>query len=112
MRFTILANLKALLGITDNSKDTLLNIFVDESIRRVSAYLHRTEEEIGALSLETTLSLIAKDLYQANESGSIGKVASISEADRSISFSGTDGGKVVSTYDSVLRPLRKLVWDV
>lgn len=111
MKATVLANVKALLGITDYTKDTLLNLFVDEAFKRVSFYLHRTESELGELGLETTLSLIAVDLYNNNSSGNVGKVASISEADRSVTFS-ANNDRVLSTYDSVLRPLRKLVWNV
>lgn len=108
----VLTNLKALLGIKDNTQDSLLSIYAKESINRVLAYLLVSEEELGKMGLEVTLSFIAKDLYSMSNGGG-GKIASVQESDRSITYAtGTTVDGIISSYESVLRPYRKVKWNV
>ena len=86
--FDFLSTVKVLLGITDDTKDTELTVYVDMTKQTVLNYCNRSDLPEA---LNYTLCQMAADTYRdltaSNTRGEVaGNVGSISEDGRSVSF--------------------------
>lgn len=87
--FDYLATVKVLLGITDTSKDSILEVYVGLTKQSILNYCNRSDLPEA---LNYTLCQICADTYRdttAKASGAVvsGAVSSISEDGRTVSFS-------------------------
>lgn len=87
--FDYLATVKVLLGITDTSKDSILEVYIGLTKQSVLNYCNRSDLPEA---LNYTLCQICADTYRdttAKASGAVvsGAVSSISEDGRTVSFS-------------------------
>lgn len=107
--------MKALLGIEDDSKDTVLEFIIADVEETIRNYCHVDEMPEGVIN---TGYRMAMDLYRnesiGSESAAGGAVASISEGDTSVSFRQyvDDNFKdtVLKNYKSSLNRYRKVAW--
>ena len=86
--FDFLSTVKVLLGITDDTKDTELTVYVDMTKQTILNYCNRSDLPEA---LNYTLCQMAADTYRdltaSNTRGEVaGNVGSISEDGRSVSF--------------------------
>ena len=87
--FDFLSTVKVLLGITDDTKDTELNVYVDMTKQTVLNYCNRSDlpEALNYTLCQMTADTY-RDLTLANTKGEVvGNVGSVSEDGRSVSFS-------------------------
>lgn len=94
--FDYLATIKVLLGITDDSQNEILQIYIAQAEQGVLNYCNIKELPSA---LHYTLCQIVVDLYRENtalnKNGAVvGNVSSISEDGRTVSFSGVESLKV------------------
>ena len=61
----MLEEIKALLGITDNSKDTILSALISMATEEATAYTNREEKDLGAVIRKMVI-------YQFNRIDSLG----------------------------------------
>lgn len=108
-----LAKLKLLLGITDESKDALLQFCLDDVVETILNYCNIDAIPAG---LENTAYRMAMDLYRGENFGSVapdgGLIASQSEGDTSVSFrvNETFTKSLLKNYYSQLNRYRVLSW--
>lgn len=101
----ILNNAKLLLGITDQSKDNILNFIIDDAINAVLAYcrLQFLPNQLVGLVSQIAVRVYRESGYGTEELPE--DVKSISEGDRSIAFAkraNTDG--ILTDFKSRLKP--------
>ena len=94
--FDYLATIKVLLGITDDSQNEILQIYIAQAEQGVLNYCNIKELPSA---LHYTLCQIVVDLYRENtalnKNGAVvGNVSSITEDGRTVSFSGVESLKV------------------
>ena len=94
--FDYLKTVKVLLGISDDSADEILQIYITQAEQGILNYCNIKELPSA---LHYTLCQIVVDLYRENtalnKSGAVvGNVSSISEDGRTVSFSGVESLKV------------------
>lgn len=111
-----LKQVKQLLGITGNEKDTILMFLIEKAMDTICNYCHTDKLPEG---LETTFLSIVVDLYRLEGYGKeeVPKtVTSISEGDTSLSFGAlsqqTDTGihGFLKDYVNQLNQYRKMRW--
>lgn len=110
-----LTKLKQLLGITDESKDVVLQFIIDDVTETILNYCNIEEIPNG---LVNTAYRMAIDLYRnenlGNEEYALGSVSTISVGDTSTSFkqSVDDGFKetLLKNYIRSLNKYRRVVW--
>ena len=108
-----LAKLKLLLGITDDSKDALLQFCLDNTIESILNYCNLTALPTG---LENTAYRMAMELYRNENFGSqaaTGKIASKSAGDVSVSYR-DDGNylqSILKDHRSQLNRWRAVNWS-
>lgn len=95
----MLANIKLLLGITDNTKDTLLTYLINSTIDEVKAYCHRS---VLDNTLNTAVEMMV--VYKYNRIGTEGLS---SENYSGVSFNYSDD--YPDTIKRLLNSKRKLV---
>ena len=86
--FDYLATVKVLLGITDTSKDSILEVYVGLTKQSILNYCNRSDlpEELNFTLCQMTADTY-RDLTASNTRGEVaGNVGSISEDGRSVSF--------------------------
>ena len=86
--FDFLSTVKVLLGITDDTKDTELNVYVDMTKQTILNYCNRSDlpEALNYTLCQMTADTY-RDLTASNTRGEVaGNVGSISEDGRSVSF--------------------------
>ena len=96
-----------LLGIKDDEQDNLLSFLIDDTVNMIMAYCHI---DVLPRQLESLVPKIAADMYRAKgygDSKSPEVVNSISEGDRSVTYTETDNDKIFSNYYKRLDPFRK-----
>lgn len=110
------AILKMLLGITDDSKDTILNFLINKGTDMICNYCSIDTVPVG---LEKVLLSICVDMYRAETLGqekAEGVVKEISEGDISVTFNSPsalsqDGGLAfLRDYTQQLNRYRKVGW--
>ena len=94
--FDYLKTVKVLLGISDDSADEILQIYITQAEQGILNYCNIKQLPSA---LHYTLCQIVVDLYRENtalnKSGAVvGNVSSISEDGRTVSFSGVESLKV------------------
>ena len=104
-----LKQLKILLGIADDTKDTLLMRIIDECIDRVVNYCRRDDFPDGLVSL---LPIMAHRAYISGGYGRAeptGAVTSIKQGDRTVSYEGiaSANGDWMDDFISRLEPYRR-----
>lgn len=87
--FDYLSTVKVFLGITDNSKDAVLNVYIDMTRQSILNYCNRSDLPEA---LNYTLCQMCADTYRdianSRAKGEVtGNVSSVSEDGRSVSFS-------------------------
>ena len=110
-----LEKLKALLGISDESKDAVLNFIIEDVEETIKNYCQIEEVPQGLIN---TAYRMAMDLYRNENIGSedcaLGSVSSITEGDTSTSFRqyADDNFKdtVLKNYKPQLNRYRKVVF--
>ena len=109
-----LEKLKILLGITDDSKDVILQFTIENVEEIIINYCNIEEVPEG---LYTTGYRMCMDLYRnenlGNEEGALGSISSISEGDTSTSFRSNITefkDSLLKDYKKQLNKYRKLVW--
>lgn len=86
--FDFLSTVKVLLGITDDTKDTELTVYVDMTKQTILNYCNRSDlpEALNYTLCQMTADTY-RDLIASNTRGEVaGNVGSISEDGRSVSF--------------------------
>ena len=87
-----------LLGIKDDEQDSLLSFLIDDTVNMIMAYCHI---DVLPRQLESLVPKIAADMYRAKGYGgskSPEVVKSISEGERSVTYTETDNDKIFSNY--------------
>lgn len=87
--FDFLSTVKVLLGITDDTKDTELTVYVDMTKQTILNYCNRSDlpEELNYTLCQMCADSY-KDVTNSSAKGEInGNVSSVSEDGRSVSFS-------------------------
>lgn len=87
--FDFLSTVKALLGITDTEKDSILSVYIDMTRQSILNYCNRSDfpEELNFTLCQMTADTY-RDLTLLNTKGEVvGNVGSVSEDGRSVSFS-------------------------
>jgi|GEM_PF-996808 len=81
----LLDTVKTLLGITDDSKDAILTLYIGIVTQSI---LNTTNRQELPAELENEVAMMVFDMFNelSNASGTTGKATSISEAGRSLSF--------------------------
>lgn len=109
-----LENVKALLGVTDDTKDALIQFALDNAEETILNYCNIETVPEG---LEKTQIRMAMDIYRNETLGtaaSNGKVSSLSEGDTSISygsqFDDTFKESILKQYNKVLNRYRRVVF--
>ena len=108
-----LAKLKKLLGIEDDSEDTILEFVIADVEETIKNYCHVEKIPGGLIN---TGYRMAMDLYRNENIGSCtgatGAVASITEGDTSTSFRVDDNfnDTVLKNYKASLNRYRKVAW--
>lgn len=103
----ILPTVKALLGITDSEHDTVLEMYIEDTITAVLAYCRI---DVLPYQLQGLIAQMAAGTYRISGYGSSElpqDVTSISEGDRSLSFKArgsTSMSGVMEDYRSRLEP--------
>ncbi len=104
---------KALLGITENENDALVQFALESAEEIIKNYCHIDGVPEG---LNTTMYRMAADIYrneQFGQQGSISRVTSISEGDTTTSFGGMESEftkGLLKDYDMALRQYRRVVF--
>ena len=102
-----LETLKMLLGIKDDEQDGLLSFLIGDTINLILGYCRLY---VMPRQLESLVPKIAADMYRANGYGDTKSpqlVKSISEGERSVTYTETDNDKIFSNYYKRLDPFRK-----
>ncbi|MFR1378844.1 MAG: phage head-tail connector protein [Clostridium neonatale] len=109
-----LETLKALLGITDNTKDTLLQFTISDVEETIKNFCNIDKVPEGLFNTGYRMCL---DLYRnenlGSEEGALGSISSISEGDTSTSFRSNIAefkDSLLKNYQAQLIKYRKLVW--
>ncbi len=108
-----IATLKMLLGITDNSKDFVLQFCLDNTTETILNYCNLVNLPDG---LKNTGYRMAMDLYRNENLGSAtpdgGLIASKSDGDTSVSFKENTSftGSLLKNYEVQLNKYRKMSW--
>ena len=107
-----LATLRTLLGITDDSKDTILTFLIDKGTDMICNYCCI---EAVPLGIENVLISMCVDMYRAESLGqekAEGTVKEISEGDVSVSFNTATSLSTafLSNYMAQLNCFRKVGW--
>lgn len=109
-----LEKLKLLLGITDNSKDVILQFTIANVEEIIINHCHLEEVPEG---LYMTGYRMCMDLYRnenlGNEESALGSISSISEGDTSTSFRSNATefkDSLLKDYKNQLNKYRKVVW--
>ena len=103
----IMPTVKALLGITDSEHDTVLEMYIEDTITAVLAYCRI---DVLPYQLQGLIAQMAAGTYRISGYGSSElpqDVTSISEGDRSLSFKArgsTSMSGIVEDYRSRLEP--------
>lgn len=105
----MLDTLKMILGIEDNSKDTLLSFVIEDCENLINSYCHT---ENVPTKLESIVPIMAADMYRRKGFGQADvpqSVKSITQGDRSISFENTSVGTddFLKEYEARLKPFRR-----
>lgn len=103
-----LATLKTLLGITDNSQDTILNIVIEEVVNLVLGYCHI---DTIPTKLDSFVPIMAADMYRRKGYGqeeAPEHIKSVTQGKRSVSMESEvfDTDAFLKEYESRLRPFR------
>lgn len=110
----MLAKLKNLLGMTEDSEDAVLQFCLDFATQAVLAYCNLDELPTA---LEWTVVALAADKYRMEGYGSkdapVGAVASLEQGDVSVSYQDAavqDTSGLLKNYTSTLNRFRRLAW--
>ena len=110
----MLAKLKNLLGMTEDSEDAVLQFCLDFATQAVLAYCNLDELPSA---LEWTVTAMAADKYRMEGYGKkeapMGAVASLSQGDVSVSYkdaASQDTSGLLKNYTSTLNRFRRLAW--
>ncbi len=104
---------KALLGITDNEKDLLVQFSLESAEDTIKNYCRLDRVPEG---LNTTMYRMAADIYRNEQFGqqdSVSRVTSISEGDTTTSFGSIEpefAKSLLKDYGMALRQYRKVVF--
>ena len=106
--FNFLGTTKVLLGISDESKDAILQIYLDLVEQSILNYCNIFELPSA---LNYTLCSMTADFYRENEMNTksgevVGKVSSITEDGRSVAF--TNGSELKASIDDRIYKLKEL----
>lgn len=90
----ILNTAKTLLGITDDSQDTILTLYIDMAVQDILNVTNRSE--LPAELEFTATQMVAQTYREAAISNSArGNVSSVSEAGRSVSFDNSQAESII-----------------
>ncbi|QUH21425.1 phage head-tail connector protein [Alkaliphilus sp. B6464] len=111
---TQLEKLKQLLGITDDTKDFILQFTLEKTEDTIKNYCNIKEIPT---ELNNTVLSMAVDLYRnenlGEEESPLGSVSSISEGDTTVSYRSSANefkDTLIKNYKEQLNRYRKLVW--
>lgn len=104
---------KAILGITGNENDDLIQFSLESAEETIKNYCHIDKVPEG---LNATMYRMAADIYRNEQFGqqdSVSRVTSISEGDTTTSFGGMASEfakSLLKDYDMALRQYRRVVF--
>lgn len=102
-----LSTLKMLLGIEDDSKNTLLSFLIDDTVDMILGYCRI---EVLPRQLESLVPIIAADMYRSKgyeQENAPEVIKSVSEGDRSVSYADANPkNDFLENYYKRLNPFR------
>lgn len=105
----MLENVKMLLGIKDDSKDTLLSFLIDDCISLILAYCRI---EFLPQQLKSLVPMIVADMYRAKGYGAEEApqtIKSVTEGSRSETYdTNTPNEDILASYSKRLEPYRNI----
>jgi hypothetical protein len=97
---------KAKLGITDDSKDALIGIYLDGAAEKVRAYINR---RVIPKPLDFTVTSIAADMFNLNSPLGEKDVTEERQGNRTVKYKGSDDyDAIVGSYAAELNRYRRI----